>query len=67
MMSENAAIIAFHCVSWLVFVTEAEYVYCAVRTEYLYVNKVNNAPHGRAVARAVVARLALRRPGFFPE
>ena len=67
MMSENAASVAFHCLNWLVIVNESEYVYCAVRIEYLYVTKVNSTPHGRAMARAVVARLALRRPGFVPE
>jgi hypothetical protein len=66
-MSENTVIIAFHCLNCSVFVTEAEYVYCAVRIEYLYVTKVNRIPHGRAMARAVVARLALHRPGFVPE
>jgi hypothetical protein len=28
-------------VNWLVFVTERNCVYCAVRTGYLYINQVN--------------------------
>jgi hypothetical protein len=32
-ISEQTAIIYLHSINWLVFITEAECVYCAVRTE----------------------------------
>jgi hypothetical protein len=32
-ISEQTAIISLHSIKWLVFITEAECVYCAVRTE----------------------------------
>ena len=33
---EQTAIISLYGINWLVFTTETERVYCAVRTEYLY-------------------------------
>jgi len=43
-ISEQTAIISLHIIDWLVFITETECVYCAVRstfyilpTEYIYV------------------------------
>ena len=32
--SEQTAIISLYSINWLVFVTETESIYCAVRTEY---------------------------------
>jgi hypothetical protein len=34
---EQTAIISLYSVNWLVCITETECVYCAVRTEYLYI------------------------------
>jgi hypothetical protein len=34
-ISEQTAIISLYSFDWLVFITEAECVYCAVRTEFL--------------------------------
>ena len=34
---EQTAIISFYSINWLVFITETECAYCAVRTEYIYV------------------------------
>jgi len=31
-ISEQTAVISLHRINWLVFITEAESVYCAVRT-----------------------------------
>jgi hypothetical protein len=40
-ISEQTAIISLHNINWLVFITETECVYCAVRTECLHVIRVN--------------------------
>jgi hypothetical protein len=37
-ISEQTAIISLHSINWLVFITEAECVYCAVRTDSLKCN-----------------------------
>jgi hypothetical protein len=42
-ISEQAAIISLYSIKWLVFITETEYVYCAVRTESL--NNSTFCPH----------------------
>jgi hypothetical protein len=36
-ISEPSAIISLYSINWLVFITEMKCVYCAVRTEPLYV------------------------------
>jgi len=36
-ISEQTAIISLYNINWLVFITETECVYCAVRTESLYI------------------------------
>ena len=38
---EQTAIISLYNISWLVFITEKECVYCAVRTGYLYIIQVS--------------------------
>ena len=38
---EQTAIISIYSINWLVFITETEYVYCAVRAEYLNTNEVD--------------------------
>ena len=40
-ISEQTAIISLYNINWLVFITETECVYCAVRTESLYTVQVN--------------------------
>jgi hypothetical protein len=35
-ISEQTATVSLYSINWLVFVTETECVYCAVRTEYIY-------------------------------
>jgi hypothetical protein len=40
-ISEQTAIISLYSINWLVCITETECVYCAVRTEYLYVIQLN--------------------------
>ena len=37
-ISEQTAIISLYRINWLVFITETESVYCAVRTGYLNIN-----------------------------
>jgi hypothetical protein len=40
-ISEQTAIISLYSINWLVFITETECVYCAVRAEYLNVTLVS--------------------------
>ena len=40
-ISEQTAIISVHIINWLVFITEMECVYCAVRAESLNVTRCN--------------------------
>jgi hypothetical protein len=40
-ISEQTAIISLYSIKWLVFITETECVYCAVRTGSLTVSQVN--------------------------
>jgi hypothetical protein len=40
-ISEQTTIISLYNINWLVCVTETECVYCAVRTAYLYIIRVN--------------------------
>ena len=41
---EQTAIISLYNINWLVFITETECVYCAVRTGSLYIKHVNVSP-----------------------
>ena len=36
-ISEQAGIISLYNINWMVFITETECVYCAVRTGYIYI------------------------------
>jgi hypothetical protein len=38
-ISEQTAIISLYSINWLVFITEVESAYCAVRAESLYKNE----------------------------
>jgi len=40
-ISEQTAIISLYNINWLVFITETECVYCAVRAGSLYIIQVN--------------------------
>ena len=40
-ISEQTTIISLYNINWLVFVTETECVYCAVRAEALRINQVD--------------------------
>ena len=40
-ISEHTAIFSLHNIKWLVFITETECVYCAVRTGFLTVIQLN--------------------------
>ena len=42
-ISEQTAIISLYNINWLVFITETQCVYCAVRTGYLYIIQGNLA------------------------
>ena len=47
-ISEQTGIISLYSINWLVFITETECVYCAVRAEYLHITEANlgaNATH----------------------
>jgi hypothetical protein len=44
-ISEQTAIISLYSINWLVFITETECVYCAVRTESLTFNNSTFCPH----------------------
>jgi hypothetical protein len=44
-ISEQTAIISLYSINWLVFITETECVYCAVRTECLTFNNSTFCPH----------------------
>jgi len=41
-ISEQTAVISLYNINWLVFITETECVYCAVRTVYLFVIQIND-------------------------
>jgi hypothetical protein len=55
-ISEQTAIISLYSINWLVFITETECVYCALRAEYL-----------KPWFRVLVAGLLPPTPGFDPR
>jgi hypothetical protein len=59
-MWEQTAIISLYSINWLVFITETECVYCAVRTEYVYF-RLNFIFRDRAVAQVVTSLLVNSR------
>jgi len=64
-ISEQTAIIFLYSINWLVFVTETECVYCAVRTERLTVIHVTfHIELVRPRLRRLIAGLSPRRPRF---
>ena len=48
-ISEQTAIISFYSINWLAFITETEYVYWAVRSEFLNVNQFSFPLQTRSV------------------
>jgi hypothetical protein len=55
-ISEQTAIISLYRIKWLVFITETECVYSAVRTESLHVIQDNFPLKGRAMRHACSRR-----------
>ena len=55
-ISEQTAIISLYNIDWLVFVTDTESVYCAVRTGSLNIIQVNSLSFGRGIAQAISCR-----------
>ena len=53
---EQTAIISLYSINWLVFTTERERVYCAVRKRHLYIIQDNLNPHISVIAQAVTRR-----------
>ena len=43
-ISEQTVIISLYSINWLVFITEKDSVYCAVRAEFLYTFQGNVSP-----------------------
>ena len=60
-ISEQTAIISLYSINWLVFITETDSVYCAVRTGYLNVIQVNVSL--QTANLAVVVALQMRAYG----
>jgi Na+/melibiose symporter-like transporter len=44
-ISEQTAIISLYNINWLICITETQCVYCAVRSEYLSLMRLNTAQH----------------------
>jgi len=63
-ISEQKTIISPYNINWLVFITETECVYCAVRTGYLNLIQVNFLLNIVPWLRQLIAGLTLRRLGF---
>jgi len=59
-ISEQTAIISLYNINWLVFVTETECVYCAVRTGCLYNITLSSAQHSSTPAANTHSRISLR-------
>ena len=55
-ISEQTAIISLYSINWLVFITETEGVYCAVRTDSSSKIPANFSLGGRVMAQAVSRR-----------
>ena len=60
-ISEQTAIISLYSINWLVFVTDTERVYCAVRTLYIFPTEL------RAMAQANIGRLLTVETTFDPR
>jgi hypothetical protein len=65
-MWEQTAIISLYSINWLVFITETECVYCAVRAESLNIIQVDLSLLVVLWLKLLVAGLSPRRPGFDP-
>ena len=65
-ISQQIAVFSLYIIKRVVFKTDAESVYCAVRIESLS-KTFSFFFKGRFMARRLVAGLSLRRPGFYPR
>jgi hypothetical protein len=63
-ISEQTAIISLYNINWLVFITETESVYCAVRTGFLNTIQVIFRPNGLAMAQAIGRRPLMMDAAF---
>ena len=59
---EQTAIISLYNINWLVFITETECVYCAVRTGYLYI--IQDIPEGLDSSVGIATLYGLDGPGI---
>ena len=69
-VSGQTEIIFIHDINWLVFVTETQCVYCAVRTGYLYIiNRLQPSGHYmyRTVVTICTASLTFNNSAFYPH
>jgi len=66
-ISEQTAIISLYNIKWLVFITEMECGYCAVRTVYLNITRFSFVLNGLVMAQAVGRRPLKRRTTFNPS
>ena len=65
---EQTAIISLYSTNWLVFITDTDCVYCAVRTGFLYRVQVNFRPSGSpTMAPAFSRRPHSSGPGSIPD
>ena len=56
LISEQTAIISLHGIKWLVFITETECVYWAVRTESSNIIQLHFCLQGRVIAQEIRRR-----------
>ena len=61
---EQTVIISLYSINWLVFITETECVYCAVRIEYLYISQFKFLLQTMPFIKWSVAGLSPQKPGF---
>ena len=61
---EQTAIISLHNLNWLVFITETECVYCAVRAGPLYIIDVNSSVQAVPSLKLSFSCLSVPKPGF---
>ena len=64
---EQTAIISLYSINWLVFITETESVYCAVRTGYLTIFQMNSYYKAVRRIRQLVTDPSHRRYAFDPS
>jgi len=60
-ISEQTAIISLYNINWLVFITETECVYCAVRSGYLNITEATYAGNSTVSVRLGTLNIAIAR------